>query len=52
MDVLADGHSISRANLAQRTKGTTVAVDSRAQKDLRWGDVQHLDGAARDEVFS
>lgn len=41
MDVLADGHSISRANLAQRTKGTTVAVDSRAQKDLRWGDVQH-----------
>lgn len=41
MDVLADGRSISRANLAQRTKGTTLAVDSRAQKDLRWDAVQH-----------
>lgn len=41
MDVLADGRSISRANLAQRTKGTALAVDSRAQKDLRWDAVQH-----------
>lgn len=41
MDVLADGHSISRANLAQRTKGKTLAMDSRVQKDLRWGELQH-----------
>jgi iron complex outermembrane receptor protein len=41
MDVLADGHSISRANLAQRTKGTALAIDNRAQKDLRWGALQH-----------
>ena len=41
MDVLADGHNISRANLMQRTHGKTLAVDSRAQKDLRWGELQH-----------
>lgn len=41
MDVLADGDSITRASLAQRTKGKTLAMDTRAQKDLRWGDVEH-----------
>lgn len=41
MDVLEDGHNVSRANLAQLTKGTTLAIDNRAQKDLRWGEVQH-----------
>jgi iron complex outermembrane receptor protein len=41
MDVLADGDSITRASLAQRTKGKTLAMDTRAQKDLSWGDVEH-----------
>ncbi|WP_159917678.1 TonB-dependent siderophore receptor [Pantoea sp. 18069] len=41
MDVLADGRSVTRANLAQQTRGRTLTVDSRVQKDLEWGALQH-----------
>ena len=41
MDVLADGRSVTRANLAQQTQGRTLTVDSRVQKDLAWGALQH-----------
>jgi iron complex outermembrane receptor protein len=50
MDVLADGHSVSRANLAQITKGRTLALDTRVQKDLRWGGVQHRLAVGMDHV--
>jgi iron complex outermembrane receptor protein len=50
MDVLADGRSISRASLAQRTEGKTLAVDSRMQKDLHWGEVQHRFSLGLDHV--
>nr|WP_310936099.1 TonB-dependent siderophore receptor [Variovorax sp. UMC13] len=50
MDVLADGRNISRASLAQRTEGKTLAVDSRIQKELRWGELQHTFSLGVDHV--
>ena len=41
MAVLADQRSVSRASLAQETKGRTFTVDSRAGKDFNWGAVEH-----------
>ncbi|MNR82258.1 Ferrichrome-iron receptor precursor [compost metagenome] len=39
--LLADQRTITRANLAQMTKGKTLALDNRAQKDFQWGEVKH-----------
>ncbi|AEF92114.1 TonB-dependent siderophore receptor [Delftia sp. Cs1-4] len=50
MDVLADGRSVSRASLAQRTKGRTLALDTRLHKDLRWGGLQHRMAFGMDHV--
>ncbi|MGE6916086.1 TonB-dependent siderophore receptor [Achromobacter kerstersii] len=41
MDLLADKRTVTRGSLAQRTHGQTFAVDSRASKDVVWGDLQH-----------
>ena len=41
MDLLADGRSVTRASLAQQTRGRTLTADSRVQKDLAWGALQH-----------
>ncbi|OZI70966.1 TonB-dependent siderophore receptor [Bordetella genomosp. 12] len=41
MDLLADKRTVTRGSLAQRTHGKTLAVDSRASRDLTWGALQH-----------
>lgn len=41
MDLLADRRTVTRASLAQRTNGKTLAVDSRASKDFVWAGLQH-----------
>lgn len=41
MDLLADGRSVTRANLAQQTRGRTLAADTRMQKDFAWDGLQH-----------
>ena len=41
MDLLADGRTATRANLAEKVDGKTFTVDSRAQQDFRWGAVEH-----------
>ena len=41
MAVLADKRHVSRASLAQETKGRTFTVDSRAGRDFNWGPVEH-----------
>ncbi|WP_175175356.1 TonB-dependent siderophore receptor [Achromobacter pestifer] len=41
MALLDDKRTVTRGSLAQRTHGQTLAVDSRASKDLVWAGVQH-----------
>lgn len=41
MDVLRDRRTVTRASLAQRTEGKTLAIDNRMEKDLRWGELRH-----------
>lgn len=41
MDLLADGRTATRGSLAEKVDGKTLAVDSRAQQDFRWGEVEH-----------
>ena len=41
MDLLADGRTATRGSLAEKVDGKTWTVDSRAQKDFRWGQVEH-----------
>ena len=41
MDVKADGRSVTRGSLAQRTHGKSLAVDTRAWREMQWGALRH-----------
>ncbi len=46
--IKADGHTVSRGSLLQKTNGKTFNIDSRLSKTLAWGTVRHQVSAGVD----